>query len=280
MPIYGGECKETGFCEKSFLDLQFCIEPLMRDDTCPDRMVSMEQVIEGFSTYDYRIDVRSQGEWDEGHAQLSIHTPGLALNKASNYLDLLAGKEDANILVYCRSGGRAFEASHNLMRYGFKKISSFYHGGFPNLEARIVEENEGKSPSKSYCYIKGSSDPACPIPLPFAHIPTVEHIKALGDKVVLIDVRTQGAWPDTLSNAIRVPAKKSKKFVRYSKPDVDRHVLVLFCNEGNGAFAAGKEMVKYFEGKVYFIDHAGYEQIKMIDGIEDIEAPRAKKATI
>ena len=39
-------------------------------------------------------------------------------------------------------------------------------------------------------------------------------------------------------------------------------------------------MVKYFEGKVYFIDHAGYEQIKMIDGIEDIEAPRAKKATI
>ena len=124
--------------------------------SCPTNMVSTEQLLHSFTRYHFRIDVRTIEEWDEGksprlfmvylylfsyfiadcpgpifqdermnpslagHANMSIHTPGLSKNPASNYLDKIGGLEDRHILVYCRSGGRAFAASQNLLRYGFK----------------------------------------------------------------------------------------------------------------------------------------------------------------
>merc|ERR1739847_19450 len=99
----------------------------------------MEEVLDQFSSYDFRVDVRSGGEWNESHAEVSIFTPGLAKNPARDYLDVIGGKEDAKILVYCKSGYRAFAAAQNLLRYGFSDVHSLYPGGFPALRAAVEE---------------------------------------------------------------------------------------------------------------------------------------------
>ena len=137
-PLYGGICQDAGFCESEFLDLQNCIEG--GGPSCPGKMVDIDEVLENFTSYDFRIDVRSEGEWEEGHAEMSALAPGLAISPAKNYLHILGGKEDAEILVYCRSGGRAFRASQNLLRYGFSRVHSFYNGGFQTLAARYMME--------------------------------------------------------------------------------------------------------------------------------------------
>ena len=45
------------------------------------------QVVEDYYKYEYRIDVRTVEEWEESHGNMSIHTPGLAKNKAAGYMD-------------------------------------------------------------------------------------------------------------------------------------------------------------------------------------------------
>lgn len=228
-------------------------------------MIWMDELLESYSTYDYRIDVRSEGEWEYGHANISIPTPGLAKNPASNYLDKLAGKEDAKILVYCKSGGRAFEASQNLLRYGFSNIHSFYQGGFPNLEAAIKkasEEDKVQHPTKNYCYITGRSN-ICPTPLPLSHIKSREHVMSLGENVVLVDVRPR-SYEKSLEGAVRfyIPRRTPKYLESFDK---DIHTLVLFCEEGNTAFKRAKKVLrKGWEGPLFFVDNGGYNELQMI----------------
>eukprot|EP00116_Pleurobrachia_bachei_P007426 sb/3467688/ len=96
------------------------------------------------------------------------------------WLPRLAGLEDSNILVYCRSGGRAFSAAMNLLRYGFSNINVFYQGGFPNIQAAIFEESENDKkahPTKNYCYIEGSSE-LCPQALSLLELNGAEDIMA------------------------------------------------------------------------------------------------------
>lgn len=267
-PTYGGQCQDVGFCESDFLHLEDCIEE--GGPSCPNTMVWMDELLESYSTYDYRIDVRSVGEWEEGHANISIPTPGLAKNPAANYLDKLAGKEDARILVYCKSGGRAFEASQNLLRYGFSNINSFYQGGFPNLEAAIKKDSEEGSdhPNKNYCYITGGSD-ICPTPLPLSHIKSKEDVMSLGDNVVLVDVRPKSYKP-SLEGAVRfsVSRRTGKYLEAYDK---DVHTLVLYCEEGDTAFARAKKVLrKGWKGPLYFVDNGGYAELQRIFDGEEI----------
>jgi len=264
-PMYGGKCQAPGFCESEFLDLQDCIEE--GGPSCPRKMVGMNDLLDSFSKYDFRIDVRTVEEWNEGHAEMSISTPGLAKNPAKNYLDLIEGKEDAKILVYCRSGGRAFEAAQHLLKYGFNNIHSFYHGGFPNLEARVTEVSEQDKknhPHKNLCYITGGSD-ICPSPLPRSHVTSAEDIMSLGENVKLVDVRPL-SYKESFDNAARAPANKNralKKFLKTVDEDVD--TLVTFCEEGNFAFMGAKKLMKLgWTGPIYFFDNGGYRDLKKL----------------
>ena len=75
------------------------------------------------------IDVRSPAEFHSGHAQGAINLPidQLAI-KLSRGCDL---KPDAEITVYCASGGRAGVAKTLLERAGYRKVSNA--GGLANV---------------------------------------------------------------------------------------------------------------------------------------------------
>lgn len=266
-PSYGGSCQDTGFCEGEFLHLEDCIEE--GGPSCPT-MLGTEEAVEKFSTFDFRIDVRTVEEWNEGHANMSIHTPGLANFPAANYLDKIGGLEHKKVLVYCRSGGRAFAASIHLLKYGFSDINSFYHGGFPNLNAAIQEDSEEREdhPTKSFCYVTGPSD-ICPTPLPTSHISSIDDITRLGRRVTLVDVRSKA--PHRLANAKVVFTDKEKKVKRFVKKlTKKRDVLVVFCKGGNSAFAGAKKIKEQWDGVIYWVDNGGFEFLQELFGTEEI----------
>ena len=264
-PMYGGSCQETGFCESQFQSLEECIQ--QGGASCPRKIVEIEDLLSSFSKYDFRFDVRSQGEWDEGHAKTSIFLPGLAQNPTKDYLDLIEGKEDAKVLVYCRSGRRAFAASQNLMKYGFKNVHSYYPGGFPDLQAKVQEISEADTenhPNKNWCYITGGSD-ICPTPLPSSHISTADDILSLGDNVKLVDVRPR-SYKRSIKGAARAPADKKRAMKKFLKTvDEEVHTLVVFCEIGDLAFEGAKAMIKLgWGGPIYFFDNGGYKNLKKL----------------
>ena len=67
------------------------------------------------------VDVRSAGEFAEGHIPGAINIPH---NELEQHLSKLAGYEDKEVLLYCRSGRRAGVAESALSEKGFKQL---YH---------------------------------------------------------------------------------------------------------------------------------------------------------
>ena len=63
------------------------------------------------------IDVRSQMEWDDGHATGAIHIPMEEIPSRYGELDL-----DSDIYLMCRSGGRAAQVSSWLEKNGIDTI--------------------------------------------------------------------------------------------------------------------------------------------------------------
>lgn len=63
------------------------------------------------------IDVRSQMEWDDGHAVGSIHIPMEEIPSRYSELDL-----DQDIYLMCRSGGRAAQVASWLEKNGIDTI--------------------------------------------------------------------------------------------------------------------------------------------------------------
>lgn len=53
------------------------------------------------------VDVREQFEWEEGHVAGAIHLP---LSQLA-FIDLSTLPKDKTLLLYCRSGGRTFQAA-------------------------------------------------------------------------------------------------------------------------------------------------------------------------
>jgi rhodanese-related sulfurtransferase len=64
------------------------------------------------------IDVRTQAEWDAGHADRAVHLP-LAAVKRGARPDV---PKDRTVLVYCRTGRRAAEAVRILEREGWTDV--------------------------------------------------------------------------------------------------------------------------------------------------------------
>jgi len=68
------------------------------------------------------LDVRTKGEYDEGHIKNAILIP-------NETIDTQPPKElpdkNAEILVYCRSGNRSRQAAEKLVKMGYTKVRDF-----------------------------------------------------------------------------------------------------------------------------------------------------------
>ena len=67
------------------------------------------------------LDVRTPGEYTEGHIPGAINIPHDQLAKR---VEELANARDSDVVVYCRAGPRATEAIGVLQKQGFKRV---YH---------------------------------------------------------------------------------------------------------------------------------------------------------
>ena len=79
------------------------------------------------------LDVRTHEEYVDGHLENSKLIP---LGKLPLDIDELYGLEDTPILVYCRSGGRSYQASLILENNGFRKIYNML-GGYTKWEQHL-----------------------------------------------------------------------------------------------------------------------------------------------
>lgn len=76
------------------------------------------------------IDIRDGGEYQAGHIPDARHIPRDALN---NRLDELGKFKARPIIIYCRSGNRAFAACNLLKKHGFEKVH-YLQGGLPTWQ--------------------------------------------------------------------------------------------------------------------------------------------------
>jgi len=67
------------------------------------------------------LDVRSQGEWDEGHAYGAVHIPH---SEITDKAPALLKDKNQEIKVYCRSGGRAGKAKAALEALGYTNVEN------------------------------------------------------------------------------------------------------------------------------------------------------------
>jgi rhodanese-related sulfurtransferase len=65
----------------------------------------------------FLVDVRTPGEFAEGHVKGSVNIP---LDKLPAQLQKFTGKK--NIIVFCRSGNRSAQARSILLQNGFSNV--------------------------------------------------------------------------------------------------------------------------------------------------------------
>lgn len=71
------------------------------------------------------LDVRTQGEYDEGHIEGSTLIP---VDELESRLSEIEEYKDKPILVYCRSGNRSVTASNILINNEFTKVHNLLGG--------------------------------------------------------------------------------------------------------------------------------------------------------
>ena len=81
------------------------------------------------------VDVREQDEYETGHLIDSINVPLGTIDKSIN--KFISDKETP-IIVYCKSGARALEASQILVDKGYTNVYTF--GGIDSWEYEITEK--------------------------------------------------------------------------------------------------------------------------------------------
>ena len=79
--------------------------------------ISSEESQKVISDNNYRfLDVRTDGEYSDGHIPNSIHIP---LQEIQSRISEIEKIKDKKIIVYCRSGARSSMASKTLLKEGF-----------------------------------------------------------------------------------------------------------------------------------------------------------------
>ena len=77
------------------------------------------------------VDVRNPQEYAQGHIPGSINIPLPALDKAPSIIE----NKEAEVFVYCLSGGRSRQASAMLRHMGYEKVEDL--GGISNYRGRV-----------------------------------------------------------------------------------------------------------------------------------------------
>lgn len=83
------------------------------------------------------IDVRTTEEYNEGHVKNAISLPNEEIVVDSEKVATILQNKDQMLLVYCRSGKRAAEASTKLVNMGYTNVYSF--GGIIDWPYEIVK---------------------------------------------------------------------------------------------------------------------------------------------
>lgn len=83
------------------------------------------------------IDVRTIEEYNEGHVKNAISLPNEEISPDNKLLQELLSDKEQMILVYCRSGRRATDASIKLAKMGYVNVYNF--GGIVNWPYEIVK---------------------------------------------------------------------------------------------------------------------------------------------
>ncbi|MGR9046198.1 MAG: rhodanese-like domain-containing protein [Gammaproteobacteria bacterium] len=87
------------------------------------------------------LDVRAPGEFVAGAIPGAINiSRGVLEFKITNHPDF-EGKQDADILVYCQTGGRSALATENLNKMGYRKAVSLA-GGYNAWKEQAIDNNE------------------------------------------------------------------------------------------------------------------------------------------
>lgn len=83
------------------------------------------------------IDVRSQGEWDQGHVDGARLLPVDQLDARIAEVEQWAGGDKSKpVVVYCRSGARAARARTMLQKAGFTRVETA--GGYDTVRAALA----------------------------------------------------------------------------------------------------------------------------------------------
>ena len=97
--------------------------------------ISSEESQKVISDNNYRfLDVRTNGEYSDGHIPNSIHIP---LQDIQSRISEIEKIKDKKIIVYCRSGARSSMASKTLLKEGFD-VSNLT-GGIMSWKGEVVK---------------------------------------------------------------------------------------------------------------------------------------------
>ncbi|MEL1234168.1 MAG: rhodanese-like domain-containing protein, partial [Candidatus Neomarinimicrobiota bacterium] len=97
--------------------------------------ISSEESQKVISDNNYRfLDVRTDGEYSDGHIPNSIHIP---LQDIQSRISEIEKIKDKKIIVYCRSGARSSMASKTLLKEGFD-VSNLT-GGIMSWKGKVVK---------------------------------------------------------------------------------------------------------------------------------------------
>ena len=85
--------------------------------------------------FDFVVDVRSKSEYDQGHIKGSLFYQSLASNPEliENVLNDIKNK-DSKILIYCRSGRRAYQAASLFVNNDYTNVWIVDNGGYVELK--------------------------------------------------------------------------------------------------------------------------------------------------
>ena len=97
--------------------------------------ISSEESQKVISDNNYRfLDVRTNGEYSDGHIPNSIHIP---LQDIQSRISEIEKIKDKKIIVYCRSGARSSMASKTLLKEGFD-VSNLT-GGIMSWKGEVIK---------------------------------------------------------------------------------------------------------------------------------------------
>ncbi|QES88678.1 oxygen-dependent tRNA uridine(34) hydroxylase TrhO [Rhizosphaericola mali] len=87
------------------------------------------------------VDMRNHYEYEVGHFKNALEVPSDTFrDQLPMAVDMLKGKEEKNIVMYCTGGIRCEKASAYMLHHGFKNVFHL-EGGIINYAKQIREEN-------------------------------------------------------------------------------------------------------------------------------------------